>query len=93
MQISVLQSREEQPESTRNCQVLVATPGILVTWEAVIGKMAARGWPGQIVLGPQLQNNQSKVDWGCASCSRAPALQTLSPLFKPQCKTLIVCHS
>jgi hypothetical protein len=33
---------------------------------------------------PNLQNNQSKMDWRCGSSDRIPALQAQSPEFKPQ---------
>jgi hypothetical protein len=47
---------------------------VLVTWEAEMGGLWLRPAWANSYRDPHLQNNQSKMDWGCDSNSRAPAL-------------------
>jgi hypothetical protein len=60
-------------------------PVTLATWEAKITRITVWGQPRQIVhKTPSSKNNQSKMDWRHTSSSRAPALQSQSPEFKPK---------
>jgi hypothetical protein len=56
-------------------------PVILDTWEVGIRRPQTQAAQGNSSRDPHLQNNQSKMDWRCASRSRKPALQTQSPEF------------
>jgi hypothetical protein len=59
-------------KDTAGCWWLMSA--ILATWEAEMWRIEVRRQPGQIVLetpSPNLQNNQSKVDWRCGSMGRA----------------------
>jgi hypothetical protein len=60
------------------------TPVILATSRLTLGGWRFEASPGKQFYRPHLQNNQSKMDWGCGSSSRAPALQVQSLEFKPQ---------
>jgi hypothetical protein len=47
------------------------TPIVLATWEAEVKRIEVPGESRQIFV-PELQNNQSKMDWRRGSSSRVP---------------------
>jgi hypothetical protein len=48
---------------------------ILVTWKAEIGRMVVQSQTRQTVCKTSSpKNNQSRMDWGCGSSGRVPAL-------------------
>jgi hypothetical protein len=65
---------------------------ILATWEAEIGRIVVHSQPGQIIgeTPPQLQNNQSKIDWTYCFASIKPQVQTpVSPKIKIKKKQVL----